>query len=554
MQNALFEEAPIENNSEHYLVLARKYRPSTFKDMIGQEILVKTFTNAIDSGRIPHAILLTGIRGIGKTTTARIIARALNCVGADGNGDITIDPCGKCYHCTAISDDRHQDVIEIDAASHTSVNDVREIIENARYKPISARYKIYIIDETHMLSNSAFNALLKILEEPPLHVKFILATTETRKIPLTILSRCQRFDLKRVSIEDLTAHFQNVLSQEGFKAPESSLKLIAAAAAGSIRDGLSILDQAISHTGGDITEATIREMLGLSSRDELFSLYYNLLSGEVSQALEKANHLYAFGADPMLIIQDMMDITHMVLKGKVDQNYLNSLSEADRNWCFKILEKCDVAKLNRIWVALLRGYDELKSSMNSLVSLEMLIIRMAHLSTLPPPEDVIRRLYNKKDTSAEQATQAPATQQSSQPTSPQAVQQSEPTATFTGVAQTPADLMKILFDADEMMLYHHVRSDVKIIKIENNRVALHCMEGAPKTLNTQLKEALEKATGEKWTILGSADECQSSTLAQQERAAEDKKINEVKNHPNVKEVLNTFTGLEIADIKLQNVS
>lgn len=542
MQNALFEDTAAENNSNHYLVLARKYRPSTFKDMIGQEILVKTFTNAIESGRIPHAILLTGIRGIGKTTTARIIARALNCVGEDEKGSITIDPCGKCYHCTAISDDRHQDVIEIDAASHTSVNDVREIIENARYKPISARYKVYIIDETHMLSNSAFNALLKILEEPPLHVKFILATTETRKIPMTILSRCQRFDLKRVGIDDLVSHFTNVLSKEGFDAPSASLKLIASAAAGSIRDGLSILDQAISHTGGNINEETVREMLGLSSRDELFGLYYNVISGEVSEALNKANHLYSFGADPMLVVQDMMDITHMVLKGKVDEQYLSNLSESERNWCLKILEKADVAKLNRIWVALLKGYDELKNSLNSLVSLEMLIIRISHLSTLPPPEDVIRRLYNKKDSGGEEKSQ------STEPSNTNA--SNEPKASVRNVQ----DLMKALFDSDEMMLYHHIRSDVKIVKIEDNRIALTALSGAPKTITLQLKEALEKATGQKWTVLSIEDDSGSQTLAAQERKAEEQKIDDVKNSPHVQEMLKTFTGLEIADIKLQNVS
>ncbi|WP_296989887.1 DNA polymerase III subunit gamma/tau, partial [Thalassospira sp. UBA1131] len=294
-----------ESKSE-YQVLARKYRPRSFDELIGHGPMVKTLSNALESGRLAHAFILTGVRGIGKTTTARIIARALNCIGADGNGGATIEPCGVCEHCRAIAEDRHVDVLEMDAASRTGVDDIRELIEGVRYRPTSARYKIYIIDEVHMLSKSAFNALLKTLEEPPEHVKFIFATTEIRKIPITVLSRCQRFDLRRVQTDELAAHYSRIAGLENAEIEEEAVTLIARAADGSVRDGMSLLDQAISHGAGKVTTQQVRDMLGLSDRSRIFDLFDHTMKGEVNEALELLGAQYALGGDPPVMLQDML--------------------------------------------------------------------------------------------------------------------------------------------------------------------------------------------------------------------------------------------------------
>ncbi|MCE2992175.1 MAG: DNA polymerase III subunit gamma/tau [Candidatus Jidaibacter sp.] len=538
MESLLFEQEELNaGNTDHYLVLARKYRPTKFSDMIGQDALIKTFTNAAQSNRIAHAFLLTGIRGVGKTTTARIIARALNCVGEDGKGAITTSPCGKCYHCVAIAEDRHQDIIEIDAASHTGVNDIREIIENARYRPTSARFKIYIIDEVHMLSNSAFNALLKTLEEPPMHVKFVFATTEIKKIPLTILSRCQRFDLKRVGIDELIQHFISILDKEGFKADDDSIKMIANAANGSVRDGLSILDQAISHTGGNITASSVREMLGLSSNEDLYMLYENLLKNEVANCLTKMSDLYSHGADPLLITQDLMTITHSVAKAQVDHKGMDLLPEFDKGRVENFLTLADVSKINRIWMMLLKGFEEVRSAPNPMVALEMLLIRIMHISNLPSPEDLIKKLKSKN----EDATPM------QKPSSSQSISNQNSKMQLKSIE----DVEKLLFEHDEMVMCHHLRSDVKLVKMEAGRIALNLLEGAPKNFHTLLKEVLEKITGDVWTVLTSTEDG-DSTIAQKHKVAVNEQLEGVREHQSVKQMLKAFTGLEIADIKLQN--
>ena len=298
------ESAPIGNEGAHYRVLARKYRPSDFSGLVGQDALVRTLTNAIAQGRLAHAFMLTGVRGVGKTTTARILARAFNCIGIDGKGGPTAEPCGKCEHCTAIAEDRHVDVIEMDAASRTGVGDIRELIEGVRYRPVSARYKIYIIDEVHMLSTNAFNALLKTLEEPHAHVKFVFATTEIRKVPVTVLSRCQRFDLRRIDADVLAQHFAGIAKAEGAKISANALALIARAADGSARDGLSLLDQAIGMGEGEVSEEQVRDMLGLADRTQLFDLFEGLMQGE-AKALDQLNTMYQSGADPIVVLQEI---------------------------------------------------------------------------------------------------------------------------------------------------------------------------------------------------------------------------------------------------------
>ncbi|MFI4983727.1 MAG: DNA polymerase III subunit gamma/tau [Rickettsiales bacterium] len=382
-----FSEEDKQNNSE-YRVLARKYRPQRFADMIGQDVLVRTIVNAIRSGRIAHAFVLTGIRGIGKTTTARIIAKALNCTGQSPE---SVEPCGKCDNCVAISDDRHQDVLEMDAASHTGVNDIREIIDNVKYRPISAKYKIFIIDEVHMLSNSAFNALLKTLEEPPAHVKFIFATTEIRKIPITILSRCQRFDLRRIEIEELANFYNNVCKKENFAIEANALKLIASAASGSVRDGLSILDQAMSLTeGGHISEATVREMLGLVDSERVFKLFEQIVKGEVAEATATAKEIYNMGGDPTTLVQDLMKVVnHTARYQQLSQDFAE-LTEAEMNNVKEFAGKISVQFLSRLWQMLLKGLEELKMAVQPFPALEMLIIRIAYASTLPSLEEMIK--------------------------------------------------------------------------------------------------------------------------------------------------------------------
>ena len=551
---ATFLEDQDQNKPSEYLVLARKYRPISFNDMVGQDILIKTFSNAVKSSRIAHAFLLTGIRGVGKTTTARIIAKALNCVGEDGNGGVTSEPCGKCHQCTSISEDRNQDVLEMDAASNTSVNDIREIIENCRYKPIAGRYKVYIIDEVHMLSNSAFNALLKTLEEPPAHVKFIFATTETRKIPLTILSRCQRFDLKRVKIEDLVSHFKEVLKKEGFIANDDALKTIANAAGGSVRDGLSILEQAISHTDGNLSQEAVRSILGLTERDMIFDIYANMINNQLSNALNICADALLKGFDPIVVAQDFMDITHNLSKTLIDPSFTSQLDESEAKAIDAIKPNVDNLRLARIWSMLLKGMDDIKSAFNANQALEMLIIRIAHLSSMPSPEDLIRKLKDKSDNAPKQNNTAIQPKPNQAPANVYTAEQEVNIASDSGATiNSISQLLKCLYDADEMILHHHVKTDIKIIKIEHGKIALSTLPTAPQNIALMLKEFLEKSTASKWSIVSSADSS-GNTIAQDEEIIEQNHKTEVSNSPEVKEILNNFTGLSIADIKLQKVS
>ncbi|MFO1058299.1 MAG: DNA polymerase III subunit gamma/tau [Dongiaceae bacterium] len=385
---------PAEPAGNAYRVLARKYRPTSFRQLIGQEAMVRTLTNAIASGRLAHAFVLTGVRGIGKTTTARIIARGLNCVGSDGQGKPTADPCGACEHCRAIAEDRHVDVLEMDAASRTGVGDIRELIESVRYRPVSARYKVYIIDEVHMLSNSAFNALLKTLEEPPAHVKFVFATTEARKIPVTVLSRCQRFDLRRVEAEVLAAHFGRIAEAEGATVAPTALALIARAADGSVRDGLSLLDQAIALADGPIGEQLVRDMLGLADRSQLFELYDQVMRGDAAGALGLVAALYAAGADPASLVQDLLDLTHWLTRLKLAPAAaeLPTVPETERVRGKAMAGRLGMGQLTRAWQMLLKGLGEVQQAPAPLQALEMLLVRLTHAAELPSPAALVEAL------------------------------------------------------------------------------------------------------------------------------------------------------------------
>jgi len=375
-------------------VLARKYRPTTFDQLIGQDTLVRTLTNAVRGGRLAQAYMLTGVRGVGKTTTARLIARALNCVGPDGTGGVTITPCGQCDNCRAIMEDRHVDVLEMDAASRTGVNDIREILDGVRYRPTSARYKVYIIDEVHMLSNQAFNALLKTLEEPPEHVKFIFATTEIRKVPVTVLSRCQRFDLRRVDQTELAAHFNRVADREGASIEPAALTLIARAADGSVRDGLSLLDQAIAHGDGTVSEDQVRHMLGLADRAQVFDLFDALMKGDLATALGVLADQYALGADPLVVLQDLLTLAHWLTRHKVvrDSDDDPSLPEAERTRGRAMAEALSMATLTRTWQMLMKGLTEARQAPDPLQAVEMALIRLAYASDLPSPSEAVSRL------------------------------------------------------------------------------------------------------------------------------------------------------------------
>ena len=540
MESLLFDDLQVvDKPNNNYLVLARKYRPSNFNDVIGQDVLIKTFTNAIAAKRLAHAFLLTGIRGVGKTTTARIIAKALNCTGIDGKGSITINPCDQCSNCKSIKIDRHQDVIEVDAASHTGVNDIREIIENTKYRPVSARFKIFIIDEVHMLSTSAFNALLKTLEEPPSHVKFIFATTEIKKIPLTILSRCQRFDLKRVSVGELVKYFQQILERENLpSAPIDSLNIIASNAQGSVRDGLSILDQAISHTDGDLNTPAIRSMLGLSSNDDIFLLFGYVIKNETSLALEVINKLYFLGMDPLLMMQDFMNLTHIITKAKIDSRTLDLLPEFNQTQINQFLQIVDLSRLNRMWMVLVKGFDEMKLTFNTLISLEMIVIRLIHIANLPAPENIFTQL---KKTDHNDTAKLPA----------QSVPRTLPNpSTSTAIGPYSfEEIEQLLSENDEVILGHYLRTDVRLISVGKNELVIRPLDRAPKNLNAMLKNALERITNETWSVINATGEGEP-TLSAQNKVKDEQKIESIRNHPTVLNMLNSFTDLEIADIKI----
>ena len=380
-----------------YRVLARKYRPQRFSELIGQDAMVQTLGNAIRRGRLAHAFLMTGVRGVGKTSTARLIAKALNCVGPDGQGGPTIDPCGECEPCKAIADGRHIDVVEMDAASHTGVDDVREIIEAVRYSAVSARYKIYIIAEVHMLSKNAFNALLKTLEEPPAHVKFLFATTEVNKVPITVLSRCQRFDLRRIPSTLLAEHFQHVVEAEGVSAESEALALIARAAEGSARDGLSILDQAIAHAGTDVTgvsAAQVREMLGLSDRGAVRRLFALLLAGDAPAVLAALADQHALGVEPAALFRGLLEAVHGITRAKAGGVPDPAQSIEEREAMAEWAGRLGHATLHRLWQLLLKGLSEVETTAMPMEAAEMALLRVVHASQLPDPGELLRRLQS----------------------------------------------------------------------------------------------------------------------------------------------------------------
>ena len=548
----------MEENQGKYRVLARKYRPVGFKDLIGQDALVRTITNAIENNRLAQAYILTGIRGIGKTTSARIIARALNCIGPDGNGQMTPNPCGVCKHCRDIENDCHIDVIEIDAASNTGVDNVREIIEGAKYSPLSARYKIYIIDEVHMLSKAAFNALLKTLEEPPEHLKFIFATTEIRKVPMTILSRCQRFDLKRIEEKVLTDYLAKIADLEKVEADRTALELVARAADGSVRDALSLLDQAIAHGNGKIETQTVSEMVGLSDKTSLFAIYDKLMSGDMKSTLELASYQYKLGMDPLMLAQDLLDLTHWLTCLKVMPETLEdaTLSETEKREGKRMSESLSMAVLTRAWQILLKGIAEIKYSQSPAKALDMLLIRLAYAAELPTPIELLKKEDEldsaQKKTEKLREVPSPVPQETIQPkvevpissdTQPSAPNPSQN-------IQTISDIVALAQKDKEMLLSFNIANYVHPIELSFGKLKFAEVEGIPTNLCQELRVYLKKKTGIDWdiaTIKGVAGGKTVKELATENKA----KIKEnLSSSPLVQEVFKVFPSAQIETFNL----
>jgi DNA polymerase-3 subunit gamma/tau len=547
--------------SPSYRVLARKYRPTTFEQLIGQEAMVRTLSNAIESGRLPHAWMLTGVRGIGKTTTARIIARALNCTGADGKSGPTIHPCGKCDACRSIMDDRHVDVLEMDAASRTSVDDIREIIDGVRYGPASARYKIYILDEVHMLSKNAFNALLKTLEEPPPHTKFIFATTEIRKVPVTVLSRCQRFDLRRIDSEMLAKHFNDVVGWEKVKAEPEAIKLIAHAADGSVRDGLSLLDQAIARGNGDILTADVKDMLGLADRGQSLSLCRHILRGEMKPALEVFGAMQQAGSDPLQILQDMCDLVHLLTRGQVIPGFAEdpSLPEYDRQLLTDVSD-VKIPALARSWQILLKGINEVQQAPHPQQAAEMVLIRLAYAAELPPPGDLIKQLRETMQSGGGAGISAPAPNGGNAPRARMAsggsalasaiAQQSLPQASAPLGQPAPTNFMELveLFATNrEGALHAQLYNHAHPVRCEPGLLEVRLDAGAPQNFIGRISQCLMDWTGQRWMV-SLSDRDGETSLADKDRAVEKKRQDRAGAHPLMQAVMSHFPGAKVTSL------
>ena len=563
-----FAAEPVK--AEAYRVLARKYRPQDFTGLIGQEALVRTLTNAFATGRIAHAFMLTGVRGVGKTTTARIIARALNCIGPDGTRKSpTIHPCGVCEPCVAIAESRHLDVQEMDGASNNGVEEVRQIIDSVRYAPASARYKVYIIDEVHMLSKAAFNALLKTLEEPPTHVEFIFATTEIRKVPVTILSRCQRFDLRRIETGELAAHLGNIAAQEKVEIEPQALALIARAAEGSVRDSLSLLDQAIAHEEGHAIGAeSVRGMLGLADRGRILDLFEKTMRGDIAAALADLADIYDGGADPLVVMQDLLEITHFLTRLKVApaaEGYFDGGSgEAKR--AVAMAAELPVSALTRAWQLLLKGLFEVRDAARPIAAAEMALVRLAYAADLPPTDKLVRDVLEQGSVASlgprasgplpRGSNEAVAHNKNAGGTpavpgnlSAQALPRTETVSApqETMAISSLADLAALAGAKGAVVLKVQIENNIHLVRIEPGQIEFRPSASAPRTLAGDLAQKLKEWTGSRWVVT-LAREGGTPTLAEQRRTAHAQKIEQVAQSPMVRAVLDRFPGAEIVAV------
>ncbi len=521
-------------NVQPYRVLARKYRPQTFAQLIGQDAMVQTLANAIRRDRLAHAFLMTGVRGVGKTSTARLIAKALNCVGPDGAGGPTIDPCGKCEPCVAIAEGRHIDVIEMDAASHTGVDDVREIIEAVRYAAVSARYKIYIIDEVHMLSRNAFNALLKTLEEPPPHVKFLFATTEADKLPVTVLSRCQRFDLRRISAPMLAEHFTGICAAEDVSAEPEALSMIAAAAEGSVRDGLSILDQAIAHAdlGGEgrVTATQVQDMLGLADKSFQRRLFAALLAGEGAELLGLIAHQFALGVEPLALLRGTLELTHRVTVAQLGQTVDDAMSTEEREAIAGWAKSLTPAQLHRLWQLLLKGFEEVRTAPDPLIAAQMALLRVMHAADMPDPGSLVKKL--------EELAARPA------PVGVGAGPASSAAPSDQGAP--PWEALVDLVERDSMVLASKMRMQVRVVELGKTTLRYTQPPGFKEDLAPELRAGLLKVTGERWEVQRCDDEG-APTLVEQAEAAKASQADAMRRHPLVEAAFAAFPNAEFVD-------
>ena len=516
---------PVEASA--YRVLARKYRPQTFSELIGQDAMVQTLANAIKRGRIAHAFLLTGVRGVGKTSTARLIAKALNCIGPDGQGGPTITPCNVCEQCRAIAEGRHIDVIEMDAASHTSVDDIREIIDAVRYASVSARYKIYIIDEVHMLSKNAFNALLKTLEEPPEHVKFLFATTEVNKVPVTVLSRCQRFDLRRIPAEKLAAHFAEVSKAEGVDVEGEALGMIAKAAEGSARDGLSILDQAIAHGAGAVTAEQVRDMLGLADRGRIRRLLSLVLSGDASASLRELDEAHELGIDPTQLLRGLMEALHSATRAKAGATADPLQSAEERKSAEEMAGALSWGTIHRLWQMLLKGLQDVEVAPDPREAAEMALLRLIHAADMPDPAALMAKLTSGGDVTATPAAPAART--------------SGPSASM------PRDfpsLVKQIEQSGRHLLAQQLHDQVGLVRCAPPELVLKPMRPLGGDWTRELAGVLKSITGTSWQV-SLSDEAGEASLLDQEKMAEERVRADVLADPNVRAVMDAFPEAEL---------
>ncbi|GAA6195710.1 DNA polymerase III subunit gamma/tau [Pseudophaeobacter arcticus] len=587
-----------DSSQPQYQVLARKYRPETFADLVGQDAMVRTLKNAFETNRIAQAFIMTGIRGTGKTTTARIIAKGMNCIGPDGSGQPTTEPCGVCEHCTAIMEGRHVDVMEMDAASRTGVGDIREIIDSVQYRAASARYKIYIIDEVHMLSTSAFNALLKTLEEPPAHVKFIFATTEIRKVPVTVLSRCQRYDLRRIEPEVMIALMRKIATAENAEINEDALALITRAAEGSVRDATSLLDQAISHGAGETTADQVRAMLGLADRGRVLDLMDMILRGDAAGALTELGAQYAEGADPLAVLRDLAEITHWVSVVKITPDAAEdpTVSPDERARGQHMAEALAMRVLTRMWQMLLKALEEVAAAPNAMMAAEMAVIRLTHVADLPSPEELIRKLQDTPppppnggpgggmattgygtggygtggsgigSSGPMQGMGAPAAGGGAPDGAPMAsggaphgapvAQGGNGTATalapetLQALARYPSfeHVVELIRQHRDGLLLEYVKTYLRLVSYQPGRIAIQPTADAPKDLAARLGQQLQNWTQARW-IISLENDGGGDTITELENAAENALRAKASEHPLVQAVLESFPKAKITRIR-----
>lgn len=551
-----------------YRVLARKYRPETFADLVGQDAMVRTLKNAFAADRIAQAFVMTGIRGTGKTTTARIIAKGMNCIGPDGTGGPTTDPCGVCEHCTAIMEGRHVDVMEMDAASNTGVANIREIIDSVHYRAASARYKVYIIDEVHMLSTGAFNALLKTLEEPPEHVKFIFATTEIRKVPVTVLSRCQRFDLRRIEPEVMIALLRKIATAETAEITDDALALITRAAEGSARDATSLLDQAISHGAGETGAEQVRAMLGLADRGRVLDLFDMVLRGDAAAALTELSGQYADGADPMAVLRDLAEITHWVSVVKITPDAAEdpTIAPEERARGQQMAETLPMRVLTRLWQMLLKALDEVAAAPNAMMAAEMAVIRLTHVADLPSPEELVRKLQNSSpppapvggggggNGAAQGSSGAQAVQHAQQRMTSNPGPQGQTTALAqnldAALARFPTfeHVIELIRVNRDVKLLVEVETCVQLAAYQPGRIEFVPTDDAPRDLAQRLGQKLQLWTGNRWAV-SLVNENGAETIAQIRDARELALKKQAQEHPMMQAVLAQFPKARITAIR-----